>query len=68
MLATTGLHTGTALARMDARQVVAAARGELSHLGDRAPDSYRSWPGMDGTFSDLLPYLPAAAPDAAILA
>ena len=61
VLASTGLHTGTALARMDARRVVAAARGELSHLGDRAPDSYRPM-SMDD-LSDLLPQL--ASRDAA---
>jgi predicted amidohydrolase len=40
VLATTGGRAGVALARIDARAAVAAARDELSHLGDRRPAAY----------------------------
>jgi N-carbamoylputrescine amidase len=40
VLASTGTRAGTALARIDARAAVRAARGELSHLGDRVPVAY----------------------------
>ena len=40
VLASTGARAGTALARIDACAAVRAARGELSHLGDRVPVAY----------------------------
>jgi N-carbamoylputrescine amidase len=40
VLAGTGARAGTALARIDARAAVRAARGEISHLGDRIPVAY----------------------------
>jgi N-carbamoylputrescine amidase len=40
ILARTGSRAGIALARIDARAAVHAARGEISHLGDRVPGAY----------------------------
>jgi len=40
VLARTGLRAGTALARVDAPGIVAAARGRLSYLDDRRPLAY----------------------------
>ncbi len=40
VLASTGARAGMAVARVDARAAVRAARGELSHLGDRVPVAY----------------------------
>jgi N-carbamoylputrescine amidase len=40
VLASTGARAGIALARIDARAAVRAARGELSHLADRVPVAY----------------------------
>jgi predicted amidohydrolase len=40
VLASTGLRQGAAIARIDAAGAVGAARGELSHLGDRRPLAY----------------------------
>jgi predicted amidohydrolase len=40
VLASTGSRRGMALARIDAPTAVRAARGELSHLGDRVPVAY----------------------------
>jgi predicted amidohydrolase len=40
VLAGTGARAGIALARIDARDAVRCARGELSHLGDRVPVAY----------------------------
>ncbi len=44
VLASTGRSAGTALARVDALGAVADTRRHLSHLGDRRPLSYRTWP------------------------
>ena len=41
VLVSTGPRPGLALARVDALGAVDAARGRLSHLGDRRPRSYR---------------------------
>jgi N-carbamoylputrescine amidase len=41
VLASTGFREGAAVARIDAAGAVSAARGELSHLGDRRPPAYR---------------------------
>ena len=40
VLSSTGARAGIALARIDVRAAVKAARGELSHLGDRVPVAY----------------------------
>jgi predicted amidohydrolase len=40
VLASTGGRPGVAVARIDARAAVRAARDELSHLGDRRPAAY----------------------------
>jgi N-carbamoylputrescine amidase len=40
VLASTGARAGVALARIDVRTAVQAARGERSHLGDRRPAAY----------------------------
>jgi predicted amidohydrolase len=40
VLASTGGRAGVALARIDAPAAIGAARGEISHLGDRRPASY----------------------------
>jgi N-carbamoylputrescine amidase len=40
VLSSTGARAGMALARIDVRAAVQAARGELSHLGDRVPVAY----------------------------
>src|SRR5215212_604110 len=40
VLAATGTRAGVAVARIDATRAVTAARGELSHLGDRRPRAY----------------------------
>jgi predicted amidohydrolase len=40
VLASTGARAGMTIARIDARAAVCAARGELSHLGDRVPAAY----------------------------
>jgi nitrilase len=40
ILSSTGARAGMACARLDARAAVRAARGELSHLGDRVPVAY----------------------------
>ncbi|MGI8800927.1 MAG: carbon-nitrogen hydrolase family protein [Solirubrobacteraceae bacterium] len=40
VLATTGDRAGIALARIDPRAAVRAARADLSHLGDRLPAAY----------------------------
>jgi N-carbamoylputrescine amidase len=40
VLSSTGARAGMALARIDIRAAVQAARGELSHLGDRVPVAY----------------------------
>jgi predicted amidohydrolase len=40
VLAGTGARAGMALAHIDARAAVGAARGEISHLGDRVPVAY----------------------------
>jgi predicted amidohydrolase len=40
ILASTGLREGAAIARIDVASAVSAARGELSHLGDRRPRAY----------------------------
>jgi N-carbamoylputrescine amidase len=40
VLSTTGSRAGTALARVDPRHVVDAARRAASHLGDRRPHAY----------------------------
>jgi predicted amidohydrolase len=40
VLASTGARAGVALARIDARAAVRAARDELSHLDDRLPATY----------------------------
>jgi hypothetical protein len=40
VLASTGARAGVALARIDVRAAVQAARGERSHLGDRRPAAY----------------------------
>lgn len=40
VLATTGDRAGIALARIDPRAAVSAARANLSHLGDRLPAAY----------------------------
>ena len=42
VLSSTGARAGTALARIDVRATVQAARGEISHLGDRVPMTYVS--------------------------
>jgi N-carbamoylputrescine amidase len=44
VLASTGGRAGVAMARIDARAAVRAARGELSHLGDRRPAAYAASP------------------------
>jgi predicted amidohydrolase len=59
VLAATGTRPGAAVARIDARAAVAAARGEISHIGDRQPGSYGSGPAMDAFPPDLLPALAA---------
>jgi len=45
VLAATGTREGAAVARIDPACAVSAARGELSHLGDRRPTAY----GLPGT-------------------
>jgi predicted amidohydrolase len=40
VLCSTGARAGLAVARIDVRGAVQAARGELSHLGDRVPVAY----------------------------
>ena len=47
VLASTGARAGLALAHIDPRAAVQAARGEISHLGDRMPMSYETagWAG-----------------------
>jgi predicted amidohydrolase len=40
VLSSTGARAGIAFARIDVRAAVLAARGELSHLGDRVPVAY----------------------------
>jgi predicted amidohydrolase len=40
VLATTAGRAGLAVARIDARAAVQAARGEITHLGDRVPVAY----------------------------
>ena len=40
VLSSTGARAGIAVARIDVRTAVQAARGELSHLGDRVPVAY----------------------------
>jgi len=40
VLASTGTRSGTAIARIDVRGSLGAARRELSHLGDRVPSAY----------------------------
>jgi predicted amidohydrolase len=40
VLSSTGARAGMAVARIDVRAAVQAARGELSHLGDRVPVAY----------------------------
>jgi len=40
VLARTGARAGTALARIDAPGLVAAARGRMAHLDDRRPSAY----------------------------
>lgn len=46
VLAKTGTRAGTALARVDAPSVVAAARGRLSYLDDRRPLAYAELPAV----------------------
>ena len=46
VLATTGTRSGTALARVDVSSLVSAARGEISHLGDRQPAAYAPAPEL----------------------
>jgi predicted amidohydrolase len=40
VLSGTGPRSGLALAPVDPRRAVAAARGRISHLGDRLPEAY----------------------------
>lgn len=46
VLARTGARAGTALARIDAPGLVAAARDRLSHLDDRRPAAYAGLPAV----------------------
>jgi predicted amidohydrolase len=46
VLAKTGARTGSALARVDAPGVVAAARQRLSYLDDRQPLAYTAFPSI----------------------
>ena len=46
VLARTGARAGTALARIDATGLVAAARGEMAHLDDRRPAAYAALPAV----------------------
>jgi len=46
VLARTGAREGTALARIDAPGLVAAARDRLSHLDDRRPVAYAALPAV----------------------
>jgi predicted amidohydrolase len=46
VLAKTGTRAGTALARVDAPRVVAAARDRLSYLDDRRPLAYAALPAV----------------------
>ncbi len=46
VLARTGARAGTALARIDAPGLVAAARNEMAHLDDRCPAAYGALPAV----------------------
>lgn len=46
VLARTGARAGTALARIDAPRLVAAARDEIAHLDDRRPAAYAALPAV----------------------
>lgn len=60
VLASTGARAGMALARIDPRAAVRAARDEISHLGDRMPAAYETGIPAVGP----APATPAPAPGA----